>query len=149
MEPLGGGPSHMYTDRHGIQLTCKLTWATLCVFFFGPGHTWSAPGPDTVVVMPNQSVPDSLILAERYADARDIPANRICPIDVPNVETISLQVFRERVLQPLQACLHNGGASLEIEAVVLMRGVPINVDIPVDGGTIASTRCSSVRLGER
>ena len=140
-----GGARVTYTDRHGIQLTC--TYLGNPNVFFDQA-TWSAPGPDTVVVMPNQSVPDSLILAERYADARDIPANRICPIDVPNVETISLQVFRERVLQPLQACLNIWGASLEIEAVVLMRGVPINVDIPVDGGTMSVSLAAALSVWE-
>ena len=71
------------------------------------------------------------MLAECDADARDMPANRICPIDVPNVEAISLQVFRERVLRQVQTCPHNGGTSLEIEGVVFIRGVPINVDIPI------------------
>ena len=90
MEPLGGGRVTCTPTAMAFNSLVNLLGQP-CACSSSDQATHGPRRPDTVVVMPNQSVPDSLILAERYADARDIPANRICPIDVPNVETISLK----------------------------------------------------------
>ncbi|HJL16777.1 MAG TPA: TIGR03790 family protein [Sandaracinaceae bacterium LLY-WYZ-13_1] len=110
--------------------------ASLCVLFcalLAPSAAAATPGPDTVAVVGNANVPESVALAERYAEARDVPANQVCLLDVEDVETVSLEAYRTDFLEPLRTCLDGGGARERIEAVLLVRGVPLRVTVP-DGG---------------
>lgn len=92
----------------------------------------ATPGPDSVVVIANANVPESVALATRYAAARDVPQGQVCALDLPVAEDISLAEYETRLLAPLRACL--GDARARIEAAVLIRGVPLRVDVPVPDG---------------
>lgn len=98
-----------------------------------PASARAIPGPDTVVVLANASVPGSVALAMRYADARDIPDAQVCVLPMPTSDTIPLDDYQSMILAPLRDCL---GPTIEArtEAIVVMRGVPMRVSIPVDGG---------------
>lgn len=92
----------------------------------------AVPGPDSVAVLANSNVPGSLALARRYADLRDVPRAQVCVAPMSVADTITLAQFEAQILVPLRACL--GEIEPRIEAVVVMRGVPLRVTIPVDGG---------------
>ncbi len=93
---------------------------------------YAVPGPDSVVVLANASVPGSVALATRYAHLRDVPSVQVCSLPMPTTDTITLAEFQTQILAPLRACL--GTHEARIEAIVVMRGVPLRVLIPVDGG---------------
>ncbi len=95
----------------------------------------ATPGPDSVVVVANANVPESVALAMRYADARDVPQNQICLLDVMDVEDLTLEEYTSTFLEPLRACLDAGGVRDRIEAAVLIRGVPLRVSIPAGSGS--------------
>ena len=97
-----------------------------------PREARAVPGPDSVAILANASVPGSVALAMRYADARDIPASQVCVLPMPSTDDIALDVFQSQVLGPLRTCL--GATEPRIEAIVVMRGVPLRVAVPVDGG---------------
>ncbi len=94
----------------------------------------AVPGPDTVAVIANRNVAESVMLAQRYADARNVPARQVCTVDVPDVDTITLADFRMRVFDPLQTCLRAAGVLDRVEAVVIARGLPLRVTIPEGTG---------------
>jgi uncharacterized protein (TIGR03790 family) len=96
----------------------------------------AVPGPATTAVLANADVPESVALAERYARERDVPEGQVCALPIDEVIDLDLDTFRTQVLTPLRACLDAAGARERIEAIVVIRGVPLRVDIP-DG---ASTR---------
>jgi uncharacterized protein (TIGR03790 family) len=54
-----------------------------------------------VVVIYNSSLPESRAVAEHYARARAVPADQIFGFALPETETITRAVFRERLQQPL------------------------------------------------
>lgn len=97
-----------------------------------PSMALAVPGPDSVAVLANASVPGSVALAMRYAEARDIPASQVCILAMPSTDDITLAVFESDVLGPLRTCL--GAHEARIEAIVVMRGVPLRVLVPIDGG---------------
>jgi uncharacterized protein (TIGR03790 family) len=97
-----------------------------------PDLAHAVPGPDSVAVLANASVPGSVALAMRYAEARDIPSSQVCILPMPSTDDIALDVFESDVLEPLRACL--GASEARIEAIVVMRGVPLRVLVPIDGG---------------
>ncbi len=97
-----------------------------------PSAALAVPGPDSVAVLANASVPGSVALAMRYAEARSVPASQVCVLPMPSTDDIALDVFVSEILEPLRACL--GSHEARIEAIVVMRGVPLRVSVPVDGG---------------
>lgn len=98
-----------------------------------PGTAFAIPGPDTTAVVANRSLPPSVALAERYAEARSIPAGQVCRLDLPDTETLGFEAFEARLLGPLLECLSGSGAADRIEALLLVRGVPLRVTLPDRG----------------
>lgn len=98
-----------------------------------PGVAEATPGPDSVAVLANASVPASVALAEAYAEARDVPARQVCALPMPATEDLSLADFEAMVRAPLERCLADAGVLERIEAVVLARGVPLRVSMDVGG----------------
>ncbi len=93
-------------------------------------------GPDSVAVLASGDVTESTALADSYAKARQIPTRQVCKIaGIPQTDDISLSDYQTKVLAPLEACLTTGGVHDRIEAIVIMRGVPLRVVVPVSTGT--------------
>lgn len=111
---------------------CPRTAAALAVLtgVFVASTASAVPGPDSVVVVFDASSPESAALAERYRAARAVPERQVCGVDLPDGDTVALDVFRSGLLEPLRACLDAGGVTERIEAAVLIRGLPIRVEIP-------------------
>lgn len=94
------------------------------------------PGPDTTAVLCNADVPESVALAQKYAAARAVPPNQLCKVSgVADVADIAFADFQTKLFDPFVQCLKAGGAYDRIEAVVLVRGLPIRVSVPVMAGT--------------
>jgi uncharacterized protein (TIGR03790 family) len=107
----------------------------LCLLV-SPRFSLGSPGPDTLVVVANGESAGSVLLAERYANARDIHQTRICVVNTDPAPQIALEDLERDVLMPLRACIdHLGGFDL-LEAVVLVRGMPLNVIIPTEAGSM-------------
>lgn len=133
-------PSAGATWFHRAMRARSLGLAFLVLLLASPAS--ATPGPDSVVVVANASVPESVALAQRYAAARDVPQNRVCLLDLPDTEDITLADYTSLLLEPLRTCLDAGGVRDRVEAAVLMRGVPLRVDVPVpdgDGTELVST----------
>ncbi len=94
----------------------------------------AVPGPDSVAVIANDALPESVALAQRYADARSIPARQVCRLEMSTSDTVDLATYRAELLEPFESCLTDAGVLDRIEAVVLAKGVPLRVTIPVEGG---------------
>lgn len=99
-----------------------------------PSIAQAVPGPATTAVVANADVPESVALAQLYAAERGVPAQQVCLLSLPLETDIDLATYRSSLLEPLEACLADGGVSERIEAVLLIRGVPLRVRIP-DGGS--------------
>jgi uncharacterized protein (TIGR03790 family) len=97
----------------------------------------AVPGPDSVAIVSNANDPDSVLLGERYREARHIPRNQVCALDLPMAADVDLADYLSKVEAPLEACL--GDRIARIEAVVLMRGVPLRVLVPSPSGPISAS----------
>lgn len=62
-----------------------------------------------VVILANARQPDSVRLAEFYAEKRGIPAANIIALPLPEAETITWREFIDQVYQPLQDTLYQRG----------------------------------------
>ncbi len=103
------------------------------------GSATATPGPDSVAVLANANLEGSVALALRYAEARAVPLDRVCLLPVPEGPDVPLAVYLEAIEGPFRACLDAAGATADIEAVVLARGVPLRVVLPpeVGGGRVS------------
>lgn len=111
----------------------RVAWAiTLALGALLPAASARAvPGPDSTAVIANSNVAESVALARDYAEARRIPDRQVCALDLedPDSSTISMSDFQSRLVEPFEACLRDGGVLERIEAVVLVRGVPIKLRV--------------------
>lgn len=111
----------------------KLNSSIFIALAFATQSALAVPGPATTVVVANANDQDSVALAERYSAQRNVPSSGVCLLDLPAEVDMGLDAFEARWMTPLMACL--GARADQIEAVVLVRGVPLRVGIPVDGRT--------------
>lgn len=97
-----------------------------------PSPARAVPGPETVAVVANANVAESVELAWTYAAARQVPDRQVCSLDLPEVVDLSLDELEDLVMGGLADCL--GDVLERIEAVVLIRGVPLRVSVPTGDG---------------
>lgn len=110
----------------------RIAGTLVALWLLSSSTAHAVPGPDSVAVLANANVPGSVALAMRYAAFRDVPDARVCVLPMATTDTITLDELRTTILEPLRTCL--GASEPAIEAVVVMRGVPLRVAIPADGG---------------
>lgn len=68
----------------------------------------AANSGDEVVVVYNTRVPESRDIANHYAKLRQVPSNQVFGFDMPTVEAISRQDYRNRLENPLAKALIGG-----------------------------------------
>jgi uncharacterized protein (TIGR03790 family) len=107
-------------------------------------HARAVPGPDTTAIIANANVPESVALAMRYAEARDVPSGQVCLLDVPDAIDIPIETFRTNVMAALETCLTDAGAIERLEAVVVMRGIPLRVSWEAEGRSWRSSLAAAL-----
>ncbi|MCP4807773.1 MAG: TIGR03790 family protein [Proteobacteria bacterium] len=94
-------------------------------------HAGLAP-PD-VLVLYSTGDPEALGTAEAYAAARDLRPDQLCAVGQglePVVASISWDDFETAIREPFEACLDAQPDPAEIDALVLVRGLPYRVELP-------------------
>jgi uncharacterized protein (TIGR03790 family) len=90
-------------------------------------------GPENVALVVNADVPDSVTVADEYAKLRSIPpCNLIRLSGLPTGPKITVQQFRELILQPVLAQLTERGLRRQVDYVVYSCGFPFAVDVCAD-----------------
>lgn len=114
---------------------------------WAPRLAQAVPGPDSVAVVANANLPESVALARLYLEARQIPERQLCLLDLPEDETIDLDTYRARFDGPFFACLEHRGVAERIESVVLARGVPLRVNVPTEAGAQRASLAATLGMG--
>ena len=88
-------------------------------------------GPANVLVLHNAWDPESIEIAEYYADARDIPPGQLCSVTEvdPAALTISFTDFETHIQARFRDCMDTLPNPDEIDYIVVTRGLPLRVDI--------------------
>ena len=117
-----------------------LTILCCCMAMLSPARAQHLE-PSQVLVIYNQSKPDSKKLAEFYQIARNIPADQILGLTLPEQQDISRKEYETALQNPLREHFTRQGwwkrskdsngimvpTQNRIRAIVLMRGVPIRI----------------------
>ncbi|MCK4283415.1 MAG: hypothetical protein KAX44_03785, partial [Candidatus Brocadiae bacterium] len=90
--------------------------------------------PEEVLVVANANVPESVELAEHYAQGRGIPADNIVRVDTTDAYDVSYDNYDRDIRQPLLAALEARTDLPPIRCICLIWGVPVRVGAPPAGG---------------
>jgi len=138
------GPAH----RRRLVTLCAAAVMVLGLAGLVEGAVRPGLGPQNVVILVNDAVPESVELGEYYAERRGIPAENICRLTTGVTEVISRPEFKRTIAAPVReflskrlgqvrVALPEGELVLrlarkEVRCLVAMYGVPLKVDGFID-----------------
>jgi len=100
----------------------------------------SARGPDGVLVVVNDEVPDSRRIGEEYVKARGIPGENLCRIRCPKGQSVSREVFERDIRQAIWRYLRDHDLNRKISCIVLTFGVPLRIEADSDDTDLPPAR---------
>jgi uncharacterized protein (TIGR03790 family) len=113
------------------------------------GSAVAYPGPDSVAVLVSQDSAESVALADAYAKFRAVPAKQVCKIPgIPQTDDVSLADYQTKILAPFEQCLTTNGVHDRIEAVLVTRGVPMRVVVPISSGSTNISLAAALAVWE-
>jgi len=83
-----------------------------------------------IAILANKNDPDSVAVAQHYAERRGVPAQHIIPLDLPIQETISREIYDHELVQPLRRALEDRRLAARIRVLVTTYGIPLRVTAP-------------------
>ena len=99
------------------------------------GRATAGVGPENVAVIVNENSQASLQIAAEYVELRKIPDGNVIRLsDVPEFETIDVEVFREKLLGPVLRTIERRGLALQIECVAWSSDFPTAINVKADVG---------------
>lgn len=98
---------------------------------------WAGGGPENVAVVVNADSIASQAVANAFVEFRGIPAVNVVHLtlgDLPDFETIDVEVFRERILKPTLQALEQRGLASQIDCVAYSADIPYAIRVGADVG---------------
>lgn len=90
-------------------------------------------GPENVAVVVNGDSWASKTIANEFVRLRNVPpANVIVLDDLPSFESVSVDVFRERILAPVLSTIEKRGLKQQIDYVVYSSDLPTAINVRPD-----------------
>ena len=118
-------PSIRPGDRPAVRLGAALA-VGLVLAGAGPAGAAGPLGPQDLLLVFNASEADSRSLAEYYATARGVPAERLCGLELgPARDDIARPHFERRILVPIREFIESRGLRDQVRCLVTFYGVPI------------------------
>lgn len=114
---------------------CPVLIVVAALLATDPGPVTAGVGPENVVVIVNVDSQASVQIAAEYARLRKIPdGNVIRLMDVPDSESIDVEVFRSTLLGPVLQTIQERGLSPQIECVAWSSDSPTAINVESDAG---------------
>lgn len=101
------------------------------------------PKATNVLVIATRRSPDSVGIAQYYAQRRGVPPENLCFIDCVPQEEVPLADYRDTIEKPVMAYLEQKKLALKVDYLVLCRGVPLRIQ---EGGFSVDSALMSAPL---
>ncbi len=90
-------------------------------------------GPPNVVVLVNADDPEAVVTADHYATARQLPPGHVCALSGidPHADHLDVASYTAQVQDPLDDCLAALPHPDEVDYLVVVKGLPYLVDLPL------------------
>ena len=113
----------------------RLGWSLLLLAASLPAET-----PARVMLVTNLNSPLSIRLSDFYQRWHNLPAQQVCRIHTPAVETVTRREFESSIAKSVEGCLRNRNLVEAIYYLVLTQGIPIRIQraAPDDGASVDS-----------
>ena len=87
-------------------------------------------GPENVFLVVNEHSLSSKLIANHYSDIRKIPENNVLYLrEVPNKDVVSIEQFKELILQPILKEIDLRRLDGTIDYIVYSSGFPTRVSV--------------------
>ena len=97
------------------------------------GSAEAGGSAETTLIVANADSPISMRVAHAYRELRGIPAGHVLYLsDVPEEGVVDIDVFRARVLEPIESWLAESGLADDIDVIAYSTGFPYGVDFQGD-----------------
>ena len=117
-------------------LVCVLALA-LCGC--SPGSSGPSKGPANVLIVVNETSPDSVAVGAYYVQKRGILPKFVCKIQCSGSEqSIGFDAFEKTIRTPIREFVTRNGLKDRIDYIVLTRGIPIRAS---DWGVDSALTC--------
>lgn len=94
---------------------------------------WAGGSPETTLVVVNEDSPASLQVANAWVQMRDVPAGNVCRLSgIPTLRVITIDEFRERIWEPIQAFMEARGLQDRIDCITYSVDFPYGVNYDAD-----------------
>lgn len=123
--------------RYNVGVAPRRSAAALLAFCLlllsAAGTARAGGGPETTVVVANGASPASMRVAHEFARRRGLPADHVVVLEgVPLHGVMSVDAFRAKVLEPLEALVETGGRLEGADALAWSVDFPYGVDFEAD-----------------
>lgn len=100
------------------------------VAMVAPTEALAGGGPENVFLVINELSLSSKLIANHYADIRNIPANNIVYLnEVPNKDAVSIEQFKDTILKPILNEIARRRLEGTIDYIVYSSGFPTRVSV--------------------
>jgi hypothetical protein len=100
--------------------------------------------PENCVVVINADSWASRCIGQEYAAAREIPSSHIIRLrELPDIERIDIETFRERLLLPVLRTIEQRGLAPQIDMILWSSDIPTLVDAQSDVGELKLAKVTS------
>lgn len=123
----------MPTRRSSLALVPSLPPCLLLLLALLAAPARAGGGPETTLVVVNADSPGSLRIANEYVRLRDVPPTHVLYLEgVPPQPVVSVDVFRSRILQPIQTYLEARGLADDVDTIAYSTDFPYGVNFNGD-----------------
>ncbi len=106
-----------------------LTWIAVCLAV-APGPTTASPGADNTLLVVNADSPLSRTVANLYLQSRPLSHHHLVWLEnTPPPGSISMDVFRDKILEPVLSAMERRGIADDIDTIVYSADFPYRVYI--------------------
>ncbi|MCR9116677.1 MAG: TIGR03790 family protein [bacterium] len=110
-------------------MTASRIFIAMFLYSFMVASAIAGGGPENVVVVVNEDSDDSKTIAAEYIQLRKIPDINVIRLnDIPNIEQVSVEVFRKQILKPILKAIEDRGLKPQIDCVAYSADFPWAID---------------------
>jgi uncharacterized protein (TIGR03790 family) len=101
--------------------------ATFCIPI---GFAYGTLTPDQTAILANRNSPESVAIAQHYAERRGLKSDHIIILDLGTDETIGRGHYEQHLIKPLRQALEARNLASRIKCLITTYGIPLAVVAP-------------------
>ncbi len=120
-----------------------------CIYLlFTPRTAQAGLSAENVIIVVNADSYNSRTLANEYVQIRDIPSSNVIFLDnIPDKLVIPLEIFKERILNPVFTAIQSRGLAGQARVIAYSAGFPTTVDVKEHAAKLTDPTLKKIQRG--